>query len=383
MLRPLNSWRFWYWAVGLSAIAAAWALAPWPERARRFGPVVLLLAWGLAGLVAEFLALVRSARAGGTPSPTLPTPKPRDTRPADGEVGVAPLAGVRADPNPKAPEFRRFEAVEPGPGEAPVRSVRFWDRRFPPLLGRVVLVSTFTGHDGRDWSVEEIAAAHRALRRAGVWIEREAIRWGAAVNVDLADTYFAALIEESGLHAVAIPPPDWAVDEEGRDRPDENAEAIALLSRAAARLGFADAVDLTARIGRRIEADHLVWLLHPRRAGGSFAVPSDLSGLPGVTLAVCYAREESLPGPLDRPPFPDPITFVHELLHIFGAMDKYDEPLSSFPRGSVTDRDVMRLDFESLSRLRVDPLTAAEIGWAAPGSPAPTPPGTGRRTSSR
>ncbi len=379
MNRLVRNWRPWYWIGGLLALAGAFWLIPWADgRTREFGPLVLLLAWGLVGLFAEVVALLRLARSGGEPSPTLPRPKPRDNRPADGEVGIAPMTGVRAEPNPKAPEFQRFVAIEPRPGEAKVRALRFWDRRFPPLLGKVVIVSIFLGRDGRDWSAEEIAGAHRALRRAGTWIEREAQRWNAALNVDLAETYFQVSAAESPdpkAVEVAIPWPEGSAFDR-HSEPDDNAEAVAHFSKAAAQLGFVDAVDLTGRILPRIDADHLVWLLHQRRAGQSIAVPSDLSGLPGVTLAVCYAQEERLPGPLEKPPFPDPVTFVHELLHLFGAMDKYESPLSSFPRGMVTERDVMFLYYEALSRLRIDPLTAQEIGWEGPPRPDPRP---GRR----
>jgi len=83
----------------------------------------------------------------------------------------------------------------------------------------------------------------------------------------------------------------------------------------------------------------------------------------GVSLAVCYARDENFPEPLDGPPFTDPVTIVHEVLHLFGASDKYGVPLRSFAPKSVTNREVMRLDENSLIRLRIDPLTAREIGW--------------------
>jgi len=63
------------------------------------------------------------------------------------------------------------------------------------------------------------------------------------------------------------------------------------------------------------------------------------------------------------PPFADPVTIVHELLHLFGASDKYNVPLARFPDRSVTDRDVMLLQYNSLGRLRIDPLTAEELGW--------------------
>ena len=81
--------------------------------------------------------------------------------------------------------------------------------------------------------------------------------------------------------------------------------------------------------------------------------------------AVSYAREANFPEPLRHPPYTDPVTIVHELLHLFGASDKYGVSLRSFPPKSVTTREIMRLDEPSLSRSRIDPLTAAEIGWAS------------------
>ena len=59
------------------------------------------------------------------------------------------------------------------------------------------------------------------------------------------------------------------------------------------------------------------------------------------------------------------MTVAHEFLHLFGATDKYNVSLDAFPRGTVTDRDIMRLTSERLSRLRIDLGTATEVGWAA------------------
>jgi hypothetical protein len=144
---------------------------------------------------------------------------------------------------------------------------------------------------------------------------------------------------------------------------DAVTKALTGASRAAIRLGFPDAAAFIAAINPRVEADTRVWLLHPRQAGHSLAVPLDETELAGVSLAVCYAREASFPEPLTRAPFTDPVTIAHELLHLFGASDKYGVPVRSFPARSVTSREIMRLDESSLSRLRVDPLTAREIGW--------------------
>lgn len=298
-------------------------------------------------------------RRAGSPGPS----PPRDARPADGRVEVVSVAGARGDPNPDAPRFQRFVDFE-GPRDDAPELPRRNARRVPPLLGRVVIVSVFVGRDGTAWSGPEIAQAHRALERAAGWLEREAQRYDAPVNVDLANTYFAAddTIEEDVEIEV--------ITEGGHDALFERLaieRALASASRAAAALGQDDIVNLVARATPRIDADHLIWALHLRRAGRSMAVAADQAPIPGLTLAICYAREENLPQPLRTPPFADPITFVHEALHLFGASDKYLVPLSDYPRSQVTERDIMALYTESLSRLRVDPLTAREIGWPVPG----------------
>jgi hypothetical protein len=87
--------------------------------------------------------------------------------------------------------------------------------------------------------------------------------------------------------------------------------------------------------------------------------------LEGVALAVCYLREASFPEPLPRNASArvDPVTVVHELLHLFGASDKYGHPLREFEPGTVTRHEVMRLSESRLSRLRIDERSARELGW--------------------
>ena len=58
---------------------------------------------------------------------------------------------------------------------------------------------------------------------------------------------------------------------------------------------------------------------------------------------------------------------VSNLLHLFGASDKYGYALKAYAPKSVTTRDVMRLSEGRLARLRIDSGTAAEIGWTADG----------------
>ena len=292
---------------------------------------------------------IRRWLTGSEPEP------PRDASPADGVVGVAPMRGARGEPNPRDPRFCRFVALD---GAAHGKRAKGGP---PPLLGRVVFASLFLGRDDKGWSDEEIARAHGSLIRAGEWIEREAMRLGAAVHVDVAGIYFAATdpVREPDVELAIIS------GEHGEGMSDADAEVrlVASASRAAAVLGFRDVGDLAGQVASRVQADAVVWIIHPRSAGRSFVAAERETGMRGVHLAICYAREDDLPGRLRGSPFTDPVTIAHEALHLFGASDKYGTSLATFPSEAVTARDMMRLDIEVLSKLRIDPGTAAEIGW--------------------
>lgn len=305
------------------------------------------------GVLGEIAAWLR-VRGASTPPPPDPTP-------ADGRVEVVPVAGLRGEPNPRDGRFRRFLAMAPGepiPKPRPARR----PGKFPPLLGRVALASFFLGRDGTGWADAEVARALASLIRSGEWLEREAIRWGAALNVSVLDTYFAAQDAEGREPEVEIAVlPEG--DGEGLFDADAEVKLVASAGRAARSLGFRDVADLVAKTVVAAPVDGLVWVIHVRSTGRSFVVPECDTGMRGVSLAICYAREDDFPGRLVGPPFSDPVTFAHELLHLFGASDKYGVPLASFPKGEVTRLDVMRLEIENLSRLRIDPATAFEIGW--------------------
>ena len=338
--------HFWFAGV-LVGLLLAWAIPTpgvLPSRAAAF--LIGLLSIGLLG---EWFS-ARPARPAAE-STTLPA----DTRPPDGIVGLIPVEGVLSEPNEERPRLGAFRALEarsgshppPGPG-------------IPRLLGRVAVFSLFIGRDGKPWSDAEIVRAHASIERACVWLEREAIRWQAPVNLDLADTYFVDLDpERRDVEVTFIPEGDTQAPFEAK----AVTKALVDTSRTAARLGFRDAAEMFAQLDARVLADARVWLVHPRCAGRSMAISADLTELIGVSLALCYAREANFPEPLRRPPYTDPVTVVHELLHLFGASDKYAVPISAFHPGSVTSRDVMRLDSSRLERLRIDRATAAEIGW--------------------
>lgn len=288
-----------------------------------------------------------------------------DDRPPDGLVPVVAMAGVVADPNPRRGDCRVYRSLKDDRrSQGQPRS-----RTGPAgLRGRVAIVSVFVGRGGASWSDAEVVEAFEGLERAGLWIEREATRWGVPVNVELMDTYFSAddpTPDEIEI-GTAHDPYETIIDEV-----DAGQTTLVSVSRAVRRLGFEGFADLIARVDPRVEADATLWLVHLRQAGASRAILDAPSFGLEARVALCFARHANVPGPLVGPPYVDPVTVVHEALHLFGATDKYGTSLRTFPDRSVTSRDVMRLDEERLPRLRVDPLTAREIGWGRPGTSGP------------
>src|SRR3954453_6576711 len=105
-MRWVFSVRALIWVGGLIGIVVAVLAPPWSEEWREIGPLAVVLGVALIGLFGELPALARSAHA-----------KPvarhlRYPRPADGAVGIAPMAGMRSEPNPCDPRFRCFISRE-------------------------------------------------------------------------------------------------------------------------------------------------------------------------------------------------------------------------------------------------------------------------------
>ncbi|MDG3004094.1 hypothetical protein [Paludisphaera mucosa] len=312
---------------------------------------------GLVLLTVELIRLILRARRESRPLATGVARGPI----ANPALGPVELPMEPREPNPHAPRYFRYLGPFRDDQRAEVRPAMPWRRvACPPLRGRIVLVSLFVGADGRAWSDEEIARHLASLGRAARWMEEQAGRYGAALGVGLADVYFQ-------VDGDPTPETDVVVAQSGGEvglfEADSTARALTIMSRAAATLGFRDAVDFVQEVAARLPGATVAWLLHLRLAGRSYAVPLDRTELDGVSLAFCHARQANFTEPLIRPPVPRAGVLAHEVMHLFGAEDKYGWPLSRFPPGSVTRRDVMRLESERLSELRVDPLTAGELGW--------------------
>jgi hypothetical protein len=312
-------------------------------------PILLITAVFVGICVAVLRSLF--GRSSPTRSPSF--------RAADGEVELLPMAGLPRVANGARIDIGRFDPD--GSFDRSRRRPLVPSHVAPRLLGEVRVWLVFLGRDGTDWSDEEIALGCEATLRAAKWLENEAVRWKAGVNLSLASVYFSGQDASEEDVEVGF---QFAGDEVGPREGHAETKLIASASRMASGLGFASLVDLVESMQAWVEADAQAWIVHVRRQGQSFAVAPDLTPIPGLSLACCYLRESSFSEPIGLRTFAaDPVTVAHELLHLFGASDKYGTSLQSFPEGSTTRRDIMRLEVERLSQLRIDRLTASELGW--------------------
>jgi hypothetical protein len=259
--------------------------------------------------------------------------------------------------NPECPGYRRFVALSDGvspPDDADVKPAQ-------ALAGRVALVSFFVDRPDSSWVDAEICDIFRAVGVCANWLTRQASRYRTNLETRSDSLYYHTSDSREELVPIGFQ------TVAGRMVPVEAqsaAETLALPSYWVHRLGFADIVRFMGHVQRSVDADSWVVLFHPREAGRSFAVPAYLSLHRCVELAICYPQNAGVRRVLRGPLHPNPAVYAHELLHLFGATDKYDVvSLEDFPCGSVTECDIMRVSSRRLKQLRIDPLTAAEIGW--------------------
>ena len=265
--------RLWYWVGGL---VVALTERPWRvdwtgvETTPR-GPLLLLvLSCLVSGSASSERSVARGRRRLLLPSCCVPIlPK------ADGWLSGPSLLWIRTQPNRVFPVSAGFSGSIRPPRRSPLKPLA--DRRDPSLLGRVVDLAV---HRSRWYYLvrRRDRRSPDSVRRAGVWVEREAIRWNVPVNVDLADTYFAASDDEPDAVAIEFIPRGQTTSV--RSKVFAVTKALTVMSRAAARLGFRDAQDLIARINPRVAAD-AARLAGPHAPGGTLArrpAPPDRTG---------------------------------------------------------------------------------------------------------
>ncbi len=288
---------------------------------------------------------------------------------ADGVVGRITVRGAIGEPITTVPEFQRFHTWDSEAELEPEDSTNHAE--LPPgLFGQVALVPIFLGVEAQRWHDRDLARILKTVIAASEWIEAQAIARQIPVNLDLSRTVFVwdetvAADRSDAMRAWGVEP-DGSLHEfpEGVDRTLEHLR-LALKGE-----GLGDPVAFAARLRNRINADVVLLVLVPDRLGRSYAmVDRPPLAIRGVSYIVCYPGyaplEDTRRGPVNL----ERATVAHEILHAFGAEDKYDRSLDDFPPGLVDRSEIMRMDSTRLKDLRIGPLTAMEIGWTLTDSP--------------
>jgi hypothetical protein len=189
------------------------------------------------------------------------------------------------------------------------------------LRGRIGVGHVFLNEAGeRYWTKKRVAAAMERAERASRWIERRAA--GVGVDLELVDKVLSTrqTLPELSIESIE--------------------EAIA---------GDAVAYSSEAR-----QLDGCCLMVHVPYHSGSYALPDRLGLQLDLPVEWCLVTVHAMAG-----------VMAHELLHLFGADDHYwsRTDFEHEAKRSLIGRSVMFNPEQPLSELRVDGVTAQNIGW--------------------
>lgn len=345
-------WRITYWLTGPALIVLLAGLARGDQRDLvRILAFALWVSWGLALEVGSLVRDVKSKAARPVQGP----------RPADGRVEITSVRNMTVEPFPLDVRFQRLvQKLNPSRNSSVPLACGSVPRPTAPL-GHIALGSFFIGRDGRAWTDREIADTLNALARAARWVEAEAALWSAPLNVSQLSPFVVGMDASPRTPGVLLK----GIEEHQSALfdPTESAQLLHAAGAIATEHGFASLLDLINTFSANVDADLVIWYLHSLSQGRSHLLAEEEGPALAPRAAICYAREDEPPDRWSGTVVPDPCTFAHELMHAFGATDKYGVSSSHFPPGEVSPHDIMRLDMNRLSQLRIDPMTARELGW--------------------
>jgi hypothetical protein len=227
-----------------------------------------------------------------------------------------------------------------------------WDDQYDPapgaggpLVGTVYPLIIWVSAAGRPWTAAEKSAVRQAARDAREWIATEAINNGVSLRF-LDGGEFGA---SRDLTVTEIPLACGSGEELTTWMP--------LLTR---MLGYESPGQLLVSIQNASGCDGLHALVMVRGAGRSYAVsaPGDPSEADVIPVAACYLGND---GSISRQ------TIAHEILHLHGAWDLYEDAprLGSRHNASTVHfpNDIMFRVDPPLEALEIGPLTRWRIGW--------------------
>lgn len=219
------------------------------------------------------------------------------------------------------------------------------------LKGRVYLLTFMVAEKGDPWQRSEIEAVWRNLNLSKNWLERECAKW-AAHQAQIGGPVSNVTFQQEG----------WGyettfVDHIPLYKPEYN-ELRAMTEQAVKARGFADLASVSSWCREKRECDQVAVLFFLKKSSRSYAMPTDAvlqrydSKKYNTECAFIY--QPCLPG-----------TICHELLHLFGAWDLYENDLQTKEHADAA----VWLFFDSVMREPdpyqskvIDPLTAWLVG---------------------
>lgn len=208
------------------------------------------------------------------------------------------------------------------------------------LKGTLAIHNIFVDCLPNHWDEKEINAVERALRECCAWIKREASKYSITVDTRISENHFIAKSDR-------LPP-------SARNSRDEIFEWSSNVLKS---IDFEDMQHYAHTFQEEEKAENWITFFHVQVAGRSYAF--DSTAITPIEFLVCFSEYADTP---ERKTLhtirPDPREYAHEILHLFGAKDKY-ETSDKHPLTDIMNR----LDKFSLELLSISKPTAQEIRW--------------------
>lgn len=218
----------------------------------------------------------------------------------------------------------------------------------PYLEGRNILVSMFVTTPESTWTEEEKQQMLKKVETAAVYIEEAARSYEIETELIYDFTEYPELYKEAVV--------DFLINEE-TDFLDRLDEEIALW--------FEESIDYTKMVDT-FEADGIATMVFVNNPGISYAIVYD--GTDNVKESLVLFSEDYYNGGKAELP----ITYAHEILHIFGAHDLYEEAEftsevteyveTTYPR-EIMLTVTLSGNSETVIDADVSPITAYHLGW--------------------
>ena len=222
------------------------------------------------------------------------------------------------------------------------------------LDGYNILISIFVDVDGDEWTVEEKQYCKESLEEAVSWIEREGETYGKQIH------FLYDMDSQSDLlYSQSI---DFKVDS---DSQDSNQYTYYLYN----KLWIQENIDIDS-ITKKYGSDSIGYLFFVKDEGTSYTYSHYLEdkNINKEEMCTIYLEDSSNYGIYENP-----ATYAHEILHLYGALDLYEDAcpekvndyvINTYPYEimlSTYDETLIPNEYNEVKM--ISPITAYMLNW--------------------